>query len=153
MTSQYNSGSVTLAHLDPERRWYPLNVLGPLIPFAFIEGPQSSCLILVIHLPITFAWVLEGKQACSPPIVTRMSQHEPDNTSHTAGPPARGRMGALAMLGVPKGSREAQTPQGTGSDSRDSGLEWPTQCTSQPCLLPQQRLLETVMLREPSTVT
>ena len=61
--------------------------------------------------------------------------------------------GALAMLGVPKGSREAQTPQQTGSDSREGRLECPTQCTSQPCLLPHQRLLGAVMPKGPSKVT
>lgn len=46
--------------------------------------------------------------------VISMCQLEPDDDSHTGEPPARDRSGTLAMLGVPKGSREAQTPQGTG---------------------------------------
>lgn len=53
--------------------------------------------------------------------VTGMCQLELDDYSHTGGSPARGRSGALAMLGVPNGSKEEQTPQGSGSDSRKAG--------------------------------
>lgn len=68
VTSQGDSGSVLLAHFDLERRWCPLNLLGPLVPSAFIEL-QSYCLVLdhlVIHFHITFSWVLEEKQVCVP---------------------------------------------------------------------------------------
>lgn len=81
--------------------------------------------------------------------VTNICQPEPDDYSHTGGSPVRGRSGALAMLRVPKGSREAQTPQGTGSDSRKGRLVSPTLRTSQPCLLLHQRLLGTIMPKGP----
>lgn len=63
---------------------------------------------------------------------------------------ARDRMSTLAILGVPVGSGKHQRPGGGGSDNRKGKPECPTQSTSQPCLLLQQKLGGTVIPKGPT---
>lgn len=57
--------------------------------------------------------------------VTRVCPYEPDAAAYTVVPAVRGRMGALAILGVPVGSGEHHGSGGTGSDSREQRPEVP----------------------------
>lgn len=57
--------------------------------------------------------------------VIRMCQYESDAATYTVVPTVRDRMGALAILGVPMGSREHHGSGGTGSDSREGRPEVP----------------------------
>lgn len=122
--------------------------------FCFREQLQSCCLFLchlVIHLRITFPWVLEEKQACVPQKKSNEAyQYEPDDVSFTVVLVARERMGILAILGVPMSSGKYQRPGGVGSDNREGKPECPTQSTSQPCLLLHQKLWETVIPKGPT---
>lgn len=66
--------------------------------------------------------------------VTRMCKHDPDCRAT-----CKRQDGCFGNAGCSQGFRETQTPQGTGSDSKEGRLECPNKCTSQPCLLLHQR--------------
>lgn len=57
--------------------------------------------------------------------MTRVCQYEPDAATYTVVPAIRGRVGALAILGVPMGSGAHHGSGGTGSDSREGRPEVP----------------------------
>lgn len=95
-----------ICHLAPERKCPPSpGPLGASSSFRFHRTTPERLLglaHLVIHLHITFSWVLEEKQPCTPQKVTQMCQKEPDDTSHTC----KKQDGCFGNAKGPKGSRE-----------------------------------------------
>ena len=71
-------------------------------------SPRDSFAYHISLLPRGKASLYTTKKA------TSMCQLEPDDYSHTGGSPARGRSGALAMLGVPKVPERRRHLKGLG---------------------------------------